>query len=314
MIADMVRPAVFLNWDEPSPDLGLLDLETIRVPSMLAAPAPVASSPAALFSGPPAYSAILREMLGRLDEVRVYRLWQDIFGEDRSGNLNRERVEIEFMERVRCELFEFDLLGAYDIVYHDETSLAFYIPVTGYRIPWETGDIEDLPTWQQFLAITMISCQDPNALMYDDRPGYFGDIAIPRLDWLDESLDDLQERAQPHLVRLSNLPAPFDALAVLIAGALDLCDNLFLALPAAEFRLDYTISLELTWDPSVIRYLAAEYDRALPAILRIKAFESWFESQDEDGANQAVAAALAGEDLTPWLSQAVEVEAMEVAL
>lgn len=325
----LAGPGQPLDWDRPAPDLGLLlglpglgpvqdapvrdapVRDTLAQDSPTFQPRPQTPDPR-----PPAYSAILRSLLGCLDRVRVYRLYQEIFNEDHTDCLDQLTVEVDFLQRVHNELFDFDLMAMLQLTWQDEVALSAYgIPLTGYRIPWETGYFEDFsPSWQ-FLALCIYLHQNDDWGNGADV-NYYGDVEIPHLDWLvavadGEPDETLEQQLRPQLERLIRLPAPFDALAHLIAGALNVSSNLFLMLVPDEFRQEYE-QLEFYWIPQHIQWLAAEYREALPAIVGIRAFEAWFEAQDEDWANQAIVAALTGEDLTPWLDTRPEVSALEV--
>lgn len=183
----LAGPGQPLEWDRPAPDLGLLlglpGLGPVQgVPtqdSPTSQPMPQAPDPR-----PPAYSAILRQLLSCLDRIRVYRLYQEIFNEDHTDCLDQMTIEVDFLQRVHNELFDFDLMAMLQLTWQDEAALSAYgIPLTGYRIPWETGYFEDFPPYQQFLAICIYVHQSDDYFT-GISTNYYGDVEIPYLDWL----------------------------------------------------------------------------------------------------------------------------------
>jgi hypothetical protein len=267
-----------------------------------------------LGSRPPGYTRAASYLQGLLDSLSIYELWEVIFGQNKTACADPFSLEVEFVQRVNAELFPVDL-GAMDQIYYgyDGPILDLPIPVAGWRLPWETMVVRELPGYQQAAAACIIAASGEIALYEDDEPPWPPDLSAeellsirlagwedtPEIPWL--SMDAPPGAAGTALKRLTSSPLPAsnqDGLQA-AAGLADLVRNAitgptgnpFLDLssdPLWDDDYDYC-DIPYYWYPGDIRRLADLYSRARPIVERIEAFRRWFEGfQDAKEAQRIV--------------------------
>ncbi len=255
----------------------------------------------------PSYGYLRARFQDLMQGLQVYRLWWDVFDEDRTGDQSVWGLKREFVERVNVELFPINTNVMHEVMADTDDPLAMPIPLEGCRIPWEAAPPDELAEYEQIagacIAMARLGCSDdlafgdgpevdpddpewsPYRVGHVDSPFFYP----PELTWMESGVPpSVVDRA---LARIEAVAPPKAAgLADLIRVSLDLpglAHNPFLALPGWIYVIEYDF-MRWYWTKEDVVDLKNLYRNAEPFIERIGAYRLWFVSQRESDAHRAV--------------------------
>ncbi|MBU0495504.1 MAG: hypothetical protein KKB13_26960 [Chloroflexi bacterium] len=231
------------------------------------------------------YSALPGLLQDSVDRAHEEQLWQVVFGMPPPHDSAVDPVAA-FLEKVHHELFPIDLPGS------EWGIRPFYI--AGRGVPWEIVDLAQLAPCEQVMVAVVCAAGVPARDVKLAAPGrrldrHSGVIrtwwarrlydVVPRLTW--------PRHPETAMALLAALDPPLDGLAALYQGVVKGTGNPFLDLPSEGIRqADYAYDTEWDWwivDPSTILDLAQAYAAVRPALLRLEAYATWWQSTGSAG-------------------------------
>lgn len=225
---------------------------------------------------PPRYGPVRASLHAGLEQLRVYDLWERIFGLDCTQDSDWLDLQIGFIVRVRDELFPLGQIEEEaDFVFYGFTSLLeIPVPVMGWRLPYEAAHCIDLPAWQQAAVATLSwNCLQDDGDWFQDR------VAAPYDVWWLVPWATV-EAWRIGLSWLAHQAPHWAGLANLIWISLRDYANPFLGLPGDLWAAEYAVDVWY-WTVEDITWLAKQWQQARPVVERIERFARWFNAQPD---------------------------------